>query len=171
MRKYNRVGTDNYGRQVKNKLFQLGIREVRYLISCGFDEEAYRKLIEIQSMKDISIKQVLKVADCFYKLGKLEESEAILVQVEQYQGMAEALDFEDTLNLLNLLGLVKKALKQEDTAMEYWRRCLDMNPTHNVALNNFGNIYMHKRNWDEATKLFWKSKKCRLLLRFRFRKT
>jgi len=161
MKSYNKVGDDNFGRKLKDKLFNMRITEIRQLIRCGFEEEAYKKLLQVQLIKNIGIPQILKVADCFYQLEKYAESLNILEQVESHQSAIEEEDMESSLNLMNLLGLVYKEQGRIEVAEEYWAKCLILNPRYNVALNNLGNIYMHKKNWPEAVKYYWRSKKCR----------
>lgn len=167
--RFNKVKDANdYARSLKDKHFSSKIMNIKHLIALGFDEEAFKELKKIQEMRNITMLQHLKVADCYYKIGKYEEGLTILSPMEENISGMNPADTKDKLYLLNLLGLVYKGLQKEELAVKKWKSCLELNSRYTIALNNLGNHLMHGRLYEDAAKCFWRSKKCKIfIIRFR----
>jgi tetratricopeptide (TPR) repeat protein len=53
-------------------------------------------------------------------------------------------------NAWNNLGLLAAREGNTDSAIEYFRRALQIDPQHSIALQNLGNAYRQKRDWPQA---------------------
>jgi len=53
-------------------------------------------------------------------------------------------------NSWNDLGILAARAGKTDEAIGYFRKALDLNPEHAVALQNLGNAYRQKRDWENA---------------------
>ena len=152
---------NDFAKKLRHQHFNAKIQNIKQLISLGFDEEAYKELTAIQQMKSITVIQNLRIADCFFKLGKFQESLRILVPLEENVPLMSSEQIEEKLYLLNLLGLVYRSLEKQDLAVKKWKACLEINSRYTIALNNLGNHFMHTRNFQDAAKCYWRSKKRR----------
>lgn len=160
--KFNKVADANdFARRLKDRHFNLKIMNIRQLIALGFDQEAYKELQQVQEMKEKTMKQHLKLADCYYKIGKFQESLDILSPLEENISAMKPSATKDKLYLLNLLGLIYKGLQKEELAVKKWKNCLELNSRYTIALNNLGNHLMHRQLYEDAAKCYWRSKKCR----------
>jgi tetratricopeptide (TPR) repeat protein len=153
----------DFARRLKDQHFNAKIQNIKQLISLGFDEEAYKELSLIQQMKNITVKQHLRVADCFYKLGKYQECLKILNPIEDNVHNIPTQQVEDKLILLNLLGLVYRSLGKEELAVKKWKQSVEINSRFTMALNNLGNHFMHSDNYLDAAKCYWRSKKRKIV--------
>ena len=151
---------NDFARRLKDQHFNAKIKNIKQLIYLGFDEEGYKELLQIQQMKSISVKQNLKIADCFYKIAKYQECLKILEPIEEnFQNMSSQAT-NDKLELLSVLGLVYRGLGRQELAVKKWKECLDINSKYTMALNNLGNHFMNTGNFKDAAKCYWRSKKC-----------
>ena len=65
--------------------------------------------------------------------------------------------------LQNLKGLCYMRLGNIKYSIDLFEICLVIDPKYKVALNNLGNIYMERKDYEKAKVYYKRSKNCRLL--------
>jgi hypothetical protein len=49
--------------------------------------------------------------------------------------------------LFNIAVMYKNKIKDEDKALEYLAKCVDINPKDPLTFNTLGNIQLNRKNW------------------------
>jgi tetratricopeptide (TPR) repeat protein len=94
-------------------------------------------------------------AEPLYGLGSVYLEQQKRGEAREYfeRAIKSAADYPATLpNAWNNLGILAAREGKTDEAIGYFQKALGINPDHAVALQNLGNAYRQKRDWDAARK-------------------
>jgi len=94
-------------------------------------------------------------AEPLYGLGSVYLEQQKRTEAREYfeRAIKSSADYPATFpNAWNNLGILAAREGNTDEAIGYFRKALEINPEHAVALQNLGNAYRQKRDWDAARK-------------------
>ncbi|HTB92880.1 MAG TPA: tetratricopeptide repeat protein [Candidatus Sulfotelmatobacter sp.] len=94
-------------------------------------------------------------AEPLYGLGSIYLAQQKRKEARQYfeRAVKSRADYPPTLpNACNNLGILAAREGNTDEAIAFFQRALAINPDHAVALQNLGNAYRQKKDWDAAKK-------------------
>jgi tetratricopeptide (TPR) repeat protein len=92
-------------------------------------------------------------AEALYGLGSVYLQQQNAAEARQaFEGATKATaGYPDTIpNAWNNLGLLATREGRTSEAIPYFKRALDINPDHLIALENLGNAYRHEKQWELA---------------------
>jgi tetratricopeptide (TPR) repeat protein len=92
-------------------------------------------------------------AEALYGLGSayLQQGSVVEARLTFERATKAASGYPDTLpNTWNNLGLLATREGHTAEAIPYFRRALELNPDHLIALQNLGNAYRQEKQWDLA---------------------
>jgi tetratricopeptide (TPR) repeat protein len=90
----------------------------------------------------MNINKSFQLAVGYYQTGKLPEAESLSRQIIRKQ--------PKHVDALNLIGLICYDLANYDSAIEYIKKALELNPSNAEAYTNLGNAYKNKGLLDKA---------------------
>jgi tetratricopeptide (TPR) repeat protein len=118
-----------------------------------FYERGY--LEEAEAFFQLAAKDDPGGAEPLYGLGSVYLEQQKRREAREYfeRAIKSAADYPATLpNAWNNLGILAAREGKTDEAIGYFQKALEMNPEHAVALQNLGNAYRQKKDWDAARK-------------------
>jgi tetratricopeptide (TPR) repeat protein len=94
-------------------------------------------------------------AEPLYGLGSIYLEQQKRKEAREYfeRAVKSTADYPPTLpNAWNNLGILAAREGNTDEAIGFFKKALEINPDHAVALQNLGNAYRQKKDWDAASK-------------------